>query len=210
MTPAIPRTALLVVDVQRDFCHPEGVCGVAGYPVADAVAAVTQVGRLLAAARVADVEVVHIRLEVDWDSEDQLWLDQLLRLGQPGLCSPGSVGAAAYSGAEELPGELVVAKRRYSGFWRTDLTELLRGRDVGRVVVCGVATNICVQATACDAFMEGFAVELAADASGAFLPAAHDAAVALIDLAYGTVATTDELVARWAGRPVDAAGALAS
>lgn len=190
-------TALLVVDVQNDFCHPDGVCGEAGYPVTLTWPAAENVATLLHAAREGGVPVVHLRLEVDWATEDRLWLDQLLRLHQPELCSPGRFGAGAYTGAEEHPGEPVVVKRRYSGFWQTGLSARLRELSVDTVVVCGVATNICVQATACDAFMDGFAVEIVADASAAYDTGAHDAALALIELAYGRVVTTPQLVARW-------------
>jgi ureidoacrylate peracid hydrolase len=189
------HTALLVVDVQNDFCHEDGVCATAGeYPVERTKPVVARVTELLEAARGAGLQILHPRLRVDWDTEDELWLGRLLRLNQPNLCAPGSFGEAAYEGAEERPGEPVVYKRRFSAFWETGLTERLRELGVTQVMVCGVATNICVQATACDAFMDGFRVLFVSDASGAYSQEGHDAALELIDLAYGDVVDTSTVV----------------
>lgn len=189
------HTALLVVDVQNDFCHEDGVCATAGeYPVETVRPAVARVTELLEAARAAGLHILHPRLRVDWDTEDEVWLERLLRLRQPNLCAPGSFGEAAYAGAEERPGEPVIYKRRFSAFWGTDLSERLRDLGVTRVVVCGVATNICVQATACDAFMDGFRVVFVSDASGAYSADGHDATLELIDLAYGDVVDTATVV----------------
>jgi ureidoacrylate peracid hydrolase len=193
-----PRTtALIVVDVQNDFCHPDGVCGRAGYEVQATWDAVAGVERLLKAAREAGSLVVHIRLNVDWDNDSRVWLDQLLRLKQPRLCEPGSFGAAAYRGAEELPGEPVIAKRRYSGFVGTGLEDLLRERGIRTIVVCGVATNICVESTARDGFMRDFELITVSDASGAYSRAAHDATLQVLDLAFGAVATAEEVARAW-------------
>jgi ureidoacrylate peracid hydrolase len=189
------HTALLVVDVQNDFCHEDGVCAQAGgYPVTKTHAAVERVKALLERARSSGLSVTHARLRVDWDNEDQNWLDRLLRLQQPNLCSPESFGEAAYVGAEERPGEPVIYKRRFSAFWGTGLADRLREQGIKRIIVCGVATNICVQASATDAFMDGFQVFFVSDASAAYSDEGHDAALALIDLAYGDVVSTDDVV----------------
>lgn len=191
----VDHTALLVVDVQNDFCHPDGVCAQAGgYPVEVTLPAVGHVAELLEAARDAGLQVLHARLRVDWDREDQGWLDRLLRLRQPNLCAPGGFGEQAYAGAEERPGEPVIHKRRFSAFWGTDLADQLRAAGVTQLICCGVATNICVQASACDAFMDGFRVLFVGDASGAYSAQGHDAALELIDLAYGDVVDTEAVV----------------
>lgn len=189
------HSVLLVVDVQNDFCHEDGVCAQAGgYPVAKTHRAVGQVKTLLEHARAAGLPVMHARLRVDWEKENQNWLDRLLRLRQPSLCSPESFGESAYTGAEEMPGEPVIYKRRFSAFWGTGLADQLRKQGVKRVIVCGVATNICVQASATDAFMDGFQVFLVSDASAAYSDEGHEAALTLIDLAYGDAVSTDEVV----------------
>ncbi len=189
------HTALLVVDVQNDFCHEEGVCAQAGgYPVKETWPAVDRVKELLEATRTTGLPVLHARLRVDWDKEDQPWLDRLLRLRQPELCSPETFGEAPFVGAEERPGEPVIYKRRFSAFWQTGLADQLREMGVTQLIVCGVATNICVQASACDAFMDGFRVFFVSDASGGYSQEGHDAALTLIDLAYGDVVSTETVV----------------
>ena len=79
-----PNTALLVVDVQNDFCHEDGVCATVGeYPVERTKPVVARVTELLEAARGAGLHILHPRLRVDWDTEDELWLGRLLRHQQP-------------------------------------------------------------------------------------------------------------------------------
>lgn len=199
----IDKTALLVIDVQNDFCHEDGVLAVAGdYPVEKVLPAVRHIEEVLGAARAAGLKVLHPRLRVDWEQEDEVWLNRLLRLRQPNLCSPGSFGEDAYPGVEALPDEPVIFKRRFSAFWETGLAERLREMNVTHLIVCGVATNICVQATACDAFMDGFQVIFVSDASGSFSEAGHAATLELIDLAYGDVVDTDAIVQALAEREV--------
>lgn len=190
-------TALLVVDIQNDFCHPDGVCGKAGYPVTETWNAVEGAKRLLKAAREADSLVVHIFLRVDWKNDSNVWLSQLLRLKQSGLCTPNIFGEAAYTGVEPLPGEPPIYKPRYSGFVNTNLEALLQEHSISTIVVCGVATNICVESTVRDGFMRNFEVIVVGDASGAYSETMHQAALDVMNLAFGVVVSVDDIVNAW-------------
>lgn len=190
-------TALLVVDIQNDFCHPDGVCGKAGYPVAETWNAAEKSSQLLKVAREAGSLVIHIFLRVDWQNDSEVWLSQLLRLKQPGLCTPNSFGEAAYTGVEPLPDEPIIYKPRYSGFVNTNLEALLRERGINTIVVCGVATNICVESTVRDGFMRDFEVIIAGDASGAFSETMHQASLDVMHLAFGVVAPVAEIADAW-------------
>ncbi|MBD3885597.1 cysteine hydrolase [Phormidium tenue FACHB-886] len=190
-------TALLVVDIQNDFCHPDGICGQAGYPVTETWNAVEGARKLLKAARATGSLIVHIFLRVDWQNDSEVWLSQLLRLKQPGLCTPNSFGEAPYTGVEPLPGEPIIYKPRYSGFVNTPLEALLREHGIHTLVVCGVATNICVESTVRDGFMRDFEVVIVSDASGAYSESMHQAALEVMHLAFGIVVSADDLVNVW-------------
>jgi len=94
----------------------------------------------------------------------------------------------------------VVEKHRYSGFHQTDLELLLRVRNIQTVVPCGVATNVCVESTARDAFMRDFHVVFPSDASATYYEAAHVATLNTIGMHFGEISSVAEIESLW--RPV--------
>ena len=141
------RTALVLVDVLNGFFHHDGAMY---YPTApDVLPAITQ---LLDRARERDTLVVHIadrhRPGVV-DSEFDVIPEHLQR---------GGFDAEFFAGFAPLPEEPVVEKRRYSAFFATDLALLLHEHGITTVIVVGVKTNVCIRATATDAFAHGFRV----------------------------------------------------
>jgi nicotinamidase-related amidase len=99
------------------------------------------------------------------------------------------------------PAELVVTKRRYSGFLGTELAERLSQSGVSWVVVAGLTTECCVDATACDAFQLDLPVLLPADATAAYDQAMHDHALDALAENVAVVTSVDELVAAWRSEP---------
>ncbi|MDX8152934.1 nicotinate phosphoribosyltransferase [Patulibacter brassicae] len=157
-----PDDALVVVDVQHDFL-PGGALGV---PTGDRVLA--PIARLLRAAREGGATIVASR---DWHPADHVSFAE--RGGPwPPHCVAGTPGAELHPSLD-LAGATVVSKAEdrdrdaYSAFDGTGLLELLRERRVRRVVVCGLATDYCVRATALDALDGGLAVAVATDAIAA-------------------------------------------
>ncbi len=154
--------ALLVVDVQHDFL-PGGALGVPG---GDRV--LEPIARLLGAAREGGAAVYASR---DWHPRDHVSFGA--RGGPwPVHCVANTTGAEIHPGLP-LDGATVLDKgtdadlEAYSAFDGTDLLERLRDTDVERVVVCGLATDYCVRATALDALQGGLAVEVVTDAVAA-------------------------------------------
>lgn len=195
---AVPggRTAVLVVDLQREFVEPG-----APFPVPGAEAIVGRLPDFLARARAAGAAVVFTAYQ--------------LRDGVPaGLTTRRFPVPDAHRGelaalVDALPvrnGDVVVAKSRMSAFYATDLEVVLRGLGVERVVITGVTTHMCCLSTAFDAAARDFEVVVVSDltASPAFrdgdrevrdAPSVHAAALDLIAYGLGTVATSDEALA---------------
>lgn len=167
MTPP-SRTALLIVDMQRDFVLPGGPCHVAG-----AQATVPALRRLLDHARAAGWLVTHVVRRHRPDGGDAEITRRHLFAGGRGVCVAGSEGAAIIPELTPLPGELVQPKTRCSAFFGTPLADILRRHDVGRAVVAGTQWPNCVRATAVDAMSHDFLTILAVDACSA-----QDAAIA--------------------------------
>lgn len=193
------HTALLLVDMQRDFVEPAGVFGSLGIDLSMYVEMRPRLARLTEAARRDGVLVVHIQNTTlpdrMSDSPAQirfnLRMHRQARAGGPPLRYT-ILGTAGHEFIEELtphPRELVVRKHRSSAFWGTNLELLLRSNDVRTVVVAGCSTEGCVESTARDAMFTDHYVVIAEDCVGSDDKAQHDASLLLMrnrfDLATG-------------------------
>ena len=179
-----PRTALVLVDVINAFYDPAG-----SMFCAEAPRTLEAIGQLLAAAREHGVLVVHTREQHQPDEPN--WE----RIKIPEHCLVDSFAASWAPGAEPLPGELVIAKRRYSAFFGTDLAIRLYEHEVKRLVLAGVKTNVCVRATAQDAFAYGFAVVIPQEAVTSNRLHLHEASLEDIDRYIGSVVRLEEALA---------------
>lgn len=175
------RTALVLVDVINDFFDSSGPNY---YPwVEDTVAPMTD---LLAAARAGGALVVHAVERHRRGAADH---------EQPKLplhCLEGSLEADFFPGFEPADEEILVAKRRYSAFFATDLALLLGEHGVDRVVVAGVKTNVCIRATIQDAFAHGFEPWLPREATNSNRPHLAEAALEDVSRYFGTVCAVVE------------------
>jgi len=165
------ETALVVIDMQNSFLHHEGENA---YPEAQTV--IPNVLRLIGKARQSGRIIVHVadrHRESFSDFEDK-------RL--PRHCVTGGFNAEYFEGFGPKGGdrEIEIVKRRFSAFFATELALFLNEQKVDRVVICGVKTNVCVRATAQDAFANGFEVMVVKDATNS--NRAHLAAASLEDI----------------------------
>lgn len=193
------NAALIVVDVQNDFCADEGVFGRTGNDLSMVQAAVPKLQQLIDGARTAKVPVIFVQAIYDPVYLPPVWHERNARIGfESPRCLSGSWGADFYKVAP-LPGETIVRKHRYSAFVDTELDLILRSQRIQTVIVAGVATNICVESTARDAFMKDYYVAFMDDASGAYRKEFHDSTLANIAIGFGTVTTAKEVLAAWQG-----------
>jgi ureidoacrylate peracid hydrolase len=197
------RTALLVIDMQVDFASPGGMLGMGGVDLSAVPAALSEAARLTHAARAAGATVIFIRLETRPDTDSPAWKERTQRMGglpqkDLAICRAGTPGAAFYG---PMPGkdDIVVAKARYSSFAGTELESILKEKDIDTLVVCGLATDCCVDCTVRDAFHRDYHVFLAADACASYDKTSHDAAVQSLGRNCAILARTDDLVTAWTG-----------
>jgi nicotinamidase-related amidase len=184
LTLDLARTALLVIDMQNDFCHPEGWLGHIGVDVAPARTPIPALAALLPALRRQDVPVIWL----NWGNRpDRLNLSpSLLHVYKPsgagtglGDALPGSGAAVLELGSwssgvvEELaqePGDIRVSKYRMSGFWDTPLDSILRNLGVTTLLFAGVNVDQCVLCTLQDANFLGYDCVLLEDCSATTSP----------------------------------------
>jgi ureidoacrylate peracid hydrolase len=178
-------TAILIVDMLNEFCKPGGAMVLPGYE-----ALLEPQRRLIEAGRRAGCPILFLvdshRPNVRQDRE---WLKRTPH------CVEGSWGARVIEDLNPQPEDLYVVKRRYSGFFNTDLDLTLKDLGIDTVVVAGVVTNICVRSTVHDAFFLGYRVVVPEDCVAATGP--REQASSLYDIAthFGTVCSSEQVVA---------------
>ncbi|MDR3507151.1 MAG: cysteine hydrolase [Caulobacteraceae bacterium] len=195
------RTAVLVIDMQADFGSPEGLLGQWGVDLSSVPAALAAAERLVDAARVAGAPVIFVGLQTSSALDSAAWSERMRRRGgepdtDAALCRAGHPGAD-FIGPTPLPGEVVIPKLRYSGFFGTPLDSVLRSRGIDTVVACGLTTECCVDCTVRDAFHLDYHVFVASDACAAYEPDLHTGALKCLDLNCAILADTDQIVAAW-------------
>lgn len=159
------RKALLVIDMLEDFIAPDGALTV-GEPGEGIVNAVASEIKL---AREENLPILYLcdRHRPD-DPEFQVW---------PPHCIDGTPGAEIVRTLAPVNGDFIVPKRRFSGFFESQLDLYLRELEVDKLILTGVCTNICVLYTACDARMRNYSVEVVKDAVATFSKEAHQFAL---------------------------------
>ena len=213
MTVSLSTTALIVIDMQRDFLDPCGYIGQSGVDVSVLRAVIPNVRSLLEAARAAGVRVIHTREGHRPDLADlnpakarraarvgaaigsQGPLGRLLVRGEP--------GHAIIDELAPLPCEVVIDKPGFGAFYSTDLELVLRSWGITTLTLAGVTTDVCVHSTLREAVDRGFECQTVADACAAAEPKIHTAMIECISGEGGILGRTvsaAEIVATWVGR----------
>ena len=186
----IQQSALLVIDMQRDFLDTGGYAAMAGLDVSALRKPIPNIRDLLDFARISGMLVVHTREGHRPDLTD-CPLTKLARSRHAGaeIGSAGPLGRLLIRGEyghdiiDELKpilGEPIVDKPGYSAFHQTDLSQILDKLNIKRLYICGVTTEVCVHSTLREAVDCGYECLLVSDACGSANPNLHDAALKMV------------------------------
>ena len=185
----LDKTALIIIDMQRDFLEPGGFGATLGNDVSRLQAAIGPCREVLAAARKAGLLVIHTREGHRPDLSDAPPLkvergDPALRIGAPGpmgrILIRGEPGHDIIPELYPIPGEPVIDKPGKGAFYQTDLELMLHNRSVDTLLVCGVTTEVCVNTTVREANDRGFRCIVIADCCGSYFPEFHEMGLAMI------------------------------
>ncbi|WP_321340371.1 isochorismatase family cysteine hydrolase [Breoghania sp.] len=197
------HTALLIIDMQKDFCLDGYAASRAGRPLDAAKAIIPTLQTLLQAARKTGVLVCHVGF---WTLENHLsdaapWLAQRRRAtyASDRIAMENSEGADFIDALAPGPGEPVIRKHRYSAFKGTNLDTVLRARGIRSVVPTGVSTNVCVESSLRDAFETGHYTALARDACASWDTELHEATLKTANARFGLVCDATDLINAWNG-----------
>jgi ureidoacrylate peracid hydrolase len=174
--------ALIIVDMQNGFCHPEGSFPGIGLGLERVDDAVRTAAIAVKQARAAGVPVIFTRHLYRLGQADE---GPALIRNSPALAlvnglAAGSWDADVIDDLECQPDDLKVDKVRFDAFQWTSLEPLLRGLAVSRLMICGVVTNLCVETTVRSAFMRDFPVTLIEDACAAKTRRLHELSIEVL------------------------------
>lgn len=198
------HSALLVVDVQNDFCHTEGGLAVAGADMTQIQDMVPRLARLIRHAHAAGVLVVFLRIVQTPVSNSEAW-EALEPPDGPRLVVDGEWGAEYYEGLPHECMHVEMVKHRHSAFAGTELDKLLRERGRKTVILGGVATNVCVEGTAREAADRDYYVVVVGDGTAAARVDLHEMTLENVRSYLGVVTSCAELEQLWAARASEAA-----
>ncbi|WP_124951388.1 cysteine hydrolase family protein [Sulfuriferula thiophila] len=206
-SPRLNHAALLVIDMQRDFCATGGYAHTAGLDISNLRKPIPHIQQLLNTARAQEMLIIHTREGHRSDLLDCTPNKQArsTNAGAP-IGSVGPMGRLLIRGEyghdiiDELAphaGEPVIDKPGYSAFHQTDLDIMLRNQDIRQLILTGVTTEVCVQSTLREAVDRGYDCITVSDGCGSAYPELHKASLAMIAVEggiFGTVVSTDTLL----------------
>jgi nicotinamidase-related amidase len=206
-----PRhTALLVVDVQHDFCSPDGVAGKLGRDLSIIQPAIPRIARIVDEARRFGALVVFIQNV--WLPGNRSTGGSWLRFSMHASCvnpeqgwtTLDSWGARILPETGVRPDDIIVQKYRSSAFFGTQLATILRANRIRSVVCVGFVTEGCLESTARDAMFHDYYTVVASDCVGTFKKELHEAALTVLRVRCDVVESSAVLAA-WQGTPRAAA-----
>jgi len=185
----LTRTALIIIDMQRDFLEPGGFGETLGNDVSLLGAAVGPCKAVLDAARAADMLIIHTREghRPDLSDAPKAKIERghpSVRIGAPGpmgrILIRGEPGHDIIKELYPIPGEPVIDKPGKGAFYATDLDALLRNFGVQHLLVCGVTTEVCVNTTVREANDRGYRCVVLADCCASYFPEFHEMGLNMI------------------------------
>jgi biuret amidohydrolase len=199
-------TALVIIDMQRDFLEPGGFGSLLGNDVSLLQRTIAPLQEVLAAARAAGMTVIHTREGHRPDLTDAPPAKLARGHLSCGIGDPGPFGRILVRGehghdiVDELapaPGEPVLDKPGKGAFYATDLELLLRNAGITRLIVTGVTTEVCVHTTVREANDRGFECLVLSDCVGSYFPEFHEVGLKMIAAQggiFGWVAPSEALL----------------
>jgi len=198
-----PTTAVIAIDLQNDFGAEGGLVDSYGVPIEAARATIEPIARVLNAARAAAMPIVYTKMEFKRDLSNVGGPDspnrEILALGEGDFLIEHTWNTDIVAELGPHPGDVIVSKQRYSGFFDTDLDEVLRTRSITHLVFVGWTTSVCVESTLRDASYRDYWSLVLSDCTAEVIGqnqarTNHEASLDVIQAQFGWVAESKSLL----------------
>ena len=203
------KTAVIVVDMQNDFGAEKGMFACAGIPIEEIQGAVEPTARVLATARPAGMKVVYLKMQFEPDLSNAGGPEapnrvRHLRAGvgneidapdgsESRILIRDTWNTAILPALAPEEGDLVVPKHRFSGFFETNLDEILKEHGIETIVFTGCTTSVCVESTVRDAFFRDYHCLVLADCTAEPM-GTHESTLRLVERFFGWVSDSSTFV----------------
>lgn len=210
----LDRTAVLVIDMQNDFGCKGGMFDRAGIDISGIQAVVPNVQRALHAARLASLAIIYIKMGFKADLSDagpptgpNLLKHALMHVGKSGTAPDGSPtrtlirdnwGTEIIRELRPVPGDVELYKSRFSGFYQTELDDILKQRGIETLIVTGCTTSVCVDSTVRDAMFRDYRCLVLEDCSAEPIAASasrsnHEASILTMQILFAWISDSRKL-----------------
>ena len=188
-------TTLIVIDMQNDFCHSDGIFSRQGYNTSYVREVIPALQELLETCRSHHVPVIFVRFAFREDLSDagKRYLEVRGFLRQEGL-RDGTWGTQIIDELKPFPSEYIIKKTRYSAFYNTDLEVLLQGLGSTTLLITGTGANGCVDSTIRDAFYHDYKIILIKECVGTWDKELREATFKNVKYAFGEIWSKDHVI----------------
>lgn len=194
------RTAVIIIDPQNDFLHPDGQYAKIGVDISHMRRTIGPITQLVAAARARNVPIIWTRHGFRDKRDAGVFMSLRPFLAEAGM-RQGTWGYEIYDGLGAEKGDWYVEKQRLSAFFNTNLELILRSLNAETLLIGGILTNQCVAATSKDANFRDFKPIVVEETTGTTFPHLHDPAIEMIKVGWGEVRSLSDALRDLAALP---------
>lgn len=189
------HSALIIVDVQNDYCDEKGALGSQRLDTSGVDRIIPHIKKLISTFHNSKLPVIFIQTIHEDATDSEVWLTRGKSndTEHNSVCRKDTWGSDFYQLSPDTT-DIIVNKHRYSAFYNTRLDSVLRTLKIDHLYITGVATNVCVDSTIRDGFMRDYKITVLEDGTAAFSKEAHEMTLKTISDFFGEVANTDSVI----------------
>lgn len=188
------QTALLIIDMQRDYCCEGGIFHKMGFDLETPKTLAPRLNDFVKKVRKVPKFIVHLKMTLTPYLRSPSMVEHYERVGLQREYDPSY---SEFYEVTPIEGEVIIPKYRYSGFVSTYLEQFLRSNGIKTLVLTGLATNVCVESTARDGFMRDYSIVIPRDMTEGTSPEAKKCSLFNIGTFFGEVVDSKDLLACW-------------